>query len=197
MSLVSDDEAPEAVDPGEGALDDPPVLSEMAAAFDASSGDARGDGARPQVAPAPIEVVGLVGMEFDGSPAWSTALLPNRPDGVDDCGQSHAVVAIGSGQDDGERNAGAIDHDVALGPRLAAIGRVRSRLLAPLFAGTEDASTEARDQSICPARFSRSSMWRWISSHKPASCQARNRRQQVMPEQPATSNGNRSHGIAV
>lgn len=108
MSFVANDEAPEAVDPGEGAFDDPSVLSEMTAAFDTASGDARRDGARPQIAPATVEVVGLVGMKLGGSPAWSTPLLPNRSDGIDDGGQSHAVVAIGSSQDDAERNAGAI-----------------------------------------------------------------------------------------
>ena len=197
MSFVSDDEAPEAVDPGEGSLDDPAMLSQMAAAFDAPSGDAWRDGPRSQIAPAAVEVVGLVGMELGRTPTWAPPFLANWPDGIDDGGQRHAVVPVGSGQDDGERNAGPVDHDVALGPRFASIGRVRPRLVASLFVGTDEASTLARDQSICPAKFSRSSMCRWISSHSPASCQARSRRQQVMPEQPATSNGSRSHGIAV
>ncbi len=136
----------------------------MAAAVDAASGDAGYDGARPQIAPATVEVVGLVGMEFGRTPPWPAPFLSHWPDGIDDCGQGHAVVA--------------------LGPRLAAIGRVRPRLLAPLLAGTEEASTLARDQSICPARFNRSSICRWILSQSPASCQARSRRQQVMPGTP-------------
>jgi len=158
VSFVSDDETPEAVDPGEGAFDDPSVLSEMAAAFDAAPGDARCDGARPQIASAAIEVVGLVGMELGRTPARSPPFLAHRANDVDDGGQRHAVMAIGAGQDNGERNTVPVDHDVALGPRLAAVGRVRPGLLAPLFAGTDDASALARDQSICPARLSRSSI---------------------------------------
>jgi hypothetical protein len=65
------------------------------------------------------------------------------------------------------------------------------------LAGTEEASTAARDQSISPARLSFSKMRRCKASHTPALCQARSLRQQVMPEQWATSNGRCSQGIAV
>lgn len=104
VSFVPDDETPEAVDRSEDALDDPSALSEMAATFDAASGDARRDGARPQVAPTAIGVAGPVGMELGGSPSWPPPLVPNLPGGIDDSGRRHAVVAIGSGPDDGERN---------------------------------------------------------------------------------------------
>jgi hypothetical protein len=35
-------------------------------------------------------------------------------------------VSVGSGQDDGERQALSVDHDVPLGARLTAVGRVRA-----------------------------------------------------------------------
>ncbi|NIJ60104.1 hypothetical protein FHS82_003970 [Pseudochelatococcus lubricantis] len=116
---------------------------------------------------------------------------------IDHLGQRHAVMAIGSGQDDGERQALAVDHDVALGTRFAPVGRVRADRVAPLLAATDEEATEARGQSISPARFSRSSIWRWIRSHRPASRQTRSRRQQVILEHLATSNGSRSQAIAV
>lgn len=197
MALIADGKAAELVDPGEGALDHPSVLSEMLGTIDAAAGDAGRDRPLAQVFPAAVEVVALVGVEFLGSPARPSAPLPDRVDRIDHRGQRHAVVAVGPGQDDGERQPPPVDHDVALGARFAAVGGIGADRISPLLAGTEDASTLARDQSISPERFKRSSMWRWILSHRPMSCQARSRRQQVMPEQPATSKGSRSHGIAV
>lgn len=84
MSFVADDEAPELVDPGEGALDDPAVSAEMLASLDAAESDAGRDPASAEVLAAALEVVAFVGVElfepFSG-PASSLA------DGVDlvDC----------------------------------------------------------------------------------------------------------------
>lgn len=158
MAFIADDQSSELVDPCERLLDDPSVLSEVAAAFDAAPCDAGRDGAGAQIAAATVEVVSLVGVQPGGPFAGPTALVAHGMDGVGDIGQRHAVVAVGSGQDKGERDAVAVDHDVAFCARLAAVGRVRPCRVAPLLAGTDEASTEARDQSISPARFSRSSM---------------------------------------
>lgn len=148
MAFVADDQSPELVDPCERPLDDPAVLSEVAAAFDATPCDARDDGAGAQVATTAVEVVALVGVKLGGPFAGPAVLLAHGMDCIHDIGQRHAVVAVGSRQDDSEGDAGAVDHDVALGARLAAIGRVRACRVAPLLAGTDEASTEARDQSI-------------------------------------------------
>lgn len=79
MAFVADDQSPELVDPCEYPLDDPPVPSEVAAAFNASSCDTGCDGASVQVAAATVEVVVLFGMEL-GGPA---ALLAHGMDGID------------------------------------------------------------------------------------------------------------------
>ena len=71
-----------------------------------------------------------------------------------------AVVPVGSRQNEGEWQASPIHHNVALGAGLSTIGRVRPCRVTPFLAGTDEASSEARDQSIRPARFRRSSMWR-------------------------------------
>ena len=197
MAFVSDDKTAELVDPGEGALDDPSVLAEMHAAVDAAPCDAGRDVAAAQFAPAEGVVVTFVGVQLGRSLAGSSAPLAHRLYRVDGRRQKLAVVAVRAAQNNGERKAGTVDDDMALRARPAAIGRVRTDRLAPLLAATEDESAAARDQSISPARLSRSSMWRWILSQRPASCQALSLRQQVMPEQPATSNGRRSHGVAV
>ncbi len=197
MAFVADDEAAKLVDPGESALDDPSVLSKMGAAFDAAPGNAGRDVAAAQFAPAEGVVVTCAGVQLGGPFARSSAPLANRLYRVDGWHQNCAVVAVGAGQDNGEGKASAVDDDMALRARPAAIGRVRANRLAPLFAATDDESADARDQSISPARLSLSSMWRWILSQSPASCQALSLRQQVMPEQPATSKGRRSQGVAV
>ena len=151
MSLVAYDQTPELVDPGEGPLDHPPVFAEVLAAFDGAPGNARCDAPGAQVTSAAAEVIAFVGVTFGRSLAGSTALLANRMDSVDDIVQGHTVVAIGPGQGKGEEQATPIHHDVVLAARLAAIGRVRAGDVAPLFAATEEESTEARDQSIWPA----------------------------------------------
>ena len=86
--------------------------------------------------------------------------LANGMDRVDGGGERHAVVPVGSRQNEGEWQASPIHHDVALGAGLSTIRRVRPCRVTPFFAGTDEASSEARDQSIRPARFRRSSMWR-------------------------------------
>ena len=60
------------------------------------------------------------------------AALTHGLERVDDSDQATAVVDVGFGQDDGERQAPSVDHEVALGPRLAAVGRDRPDLIAPL-----------------------------------------------------------------
>jgi hypothetical protein len=77
--------------------------------------------------------------------------LPDRLKRIDGLGPSLAVMDIRSGQDEGERQAVAVDHDVALGAGFTAIGRVRTCCITPFLAGTEEASTDAHDQSISPA----------------------------------------------
>lgn len=197
MALVADGEATELVDPSEGSLDNPSMLSQVFAAIDAASCDTGRDGPGSQIVSTTLEVVTFVGMQFVGSPSRASAALAHGLDGIDHCGEDFAVMSVCAGQNDGERDTGPVDQNVAFRAGLAAIGRVRADRVAPFLAATDEESTEARDQSIPSARLSRSSMWRWIRSHAPASCQARSRRQQVMPEQPATSNGRRSQGTAV
>jgi len=165
----------------------------MGAAFDAAPGDARDDVAAAQLAPAKGVVIGFVGMEL-GRPSAPAA---NRLYGIDRRRENLAVVTIGAGQDNRERSAAPVHHDVALGAWLATVGRVRTDRGAPFLAATDEESIDARDQSISPENARRSSMWQWISSQRPVSCQALSLRQQVMPEHPTTSYGRRSHGIAV
>ncbi len=86
---------------------------------------------------------------------------------------------------------------MALAAQLVPVGWIRSRLQPPKTARIELPSTTARDQSISPQRASQSSKEKWISCQTPASCQSRNRRQQVMPEPQPSSCGSISQGIPL
>jgi hypothetical protein len=110
--------------------------------------------------------------------------------------QHLGVVAVGAADGQAKWRALAIDDDVPLRARLAAIRRVRAGRRSPLFAGTEALSSEARLQFSLSAPCSRSRRSRCSAAQTPAACQSRSRRQQVIPQTPI-SRGTYSHGIPV
>ncbi len=136
------------------------MFPEVLAALDAAAGNAGRDPAGAEVQAAAFEVVALVGVQLRWPFAGAASCLANGMNRVDGGGERHAVVPVGSRQNEGERQASPIHHDVALGAGLSTIRRVRPCRVTPFLAGTDEASSEARDQSIRPARFRRSSMWR-------------------------------------
>ena len=150
-SFVSDGQTAEAIDPGEGAFDDPAVTAEPILALDAAAGDAGFDVALAAVAPTACMIGGLVGVQLLGSPTGPTTLGADRRHGVEDLCKRDTVVDIRAGQNEAERDATPIGDDVALRAGLATIRRVRPRRRAPLFAGTLALSSAARLQSIMPA----------------------------------------------
>ena len=140
-------------------------------------------------------VVGLVGVQLGGPPTRPPGALPDRRHGVDQGLEEPAVVGVGRAEASRERDAARVHDKVALGPRLAAIGRVRASAFAPLLAGTEALSRLARPQSIAFARPKRSSRTWCSRAQMPAPCQSRSRRQQLMPHPQPISCGNISQGI--
>jgi hypothetical protein len=95
--------------------------------------------------------------------------------------QLTAVIHVGSGQLDAQRNALGIGEKMMFAARFAAVGRVGPRLEPPKTARTLLESTTARDQSSRSAACNRRSSSRWSLSHTPAFCQSRSRRQHVTP----------------
>jgi hypothetical protein len=140
------------------------------------------------------EIVALVGMELGRSPLRSADAMADRRHGIDQFFEEAAVVDIGRAEPDGERDAPGVGDQVALGPGPAAIGRVGAGLFAPLLAGTEALSTQARLQSMAPARPKRSSRTPCSLVQTPAACQSRSRRQQVIPDPHPISRGSISQG---
>ena len=193
-SLVADRQPAEAAEPGERALDHPTMPSQTLRAIDTAPGDPRLDGAPAQRPSALREIIALIGMQLGRSPLRPADTMADRRHGIDQLFEKAAVVNVCRGEADGEREAPGIGNEVAFGPGAAAIGRVGAGLLAPLLAGIEALSTQARLQSMAPARPKRSSRTRWSRSHTPASCQSRSRRQHVMPDPQPISCGSISQG---
>lgn len=195
--LVANGKAAVAGEPGERTLRHPAVSAQPFAAVDATTGDPWGDAATATGLAAASVIVSLVSVQLFRSPAWPSGALPDRRHGVDQGREELAVVSVGRRDQQGERDAVGVDQEVALAARLAAVGRVRAGLLAPLLAGTDPLSRLARLQSIAFARPSRSSKTWWSLAQTPASCQSRSRRQQLIPLPQPISCGNISQGMPL
>ena len=139
-------------------------------------------------------------MEFGWPLARSSRSSPwsdDRGNRVDQREQLRRVVGVGRGEADRQRNAVSIHHEVVLRACLAAVNRVRPRLLTPLFARTLTLSTLARDQSIAASSPSKLSSLVCNRSQTPASCQSRSRRQHVVPLPQPSSFGRSRQGQPV
>ena len=196
-SFVADGEAAEAVQPSEGPLDNPTVTSELLAGLDATPSDAGLDAAAFAGLAASSGVVGFVGVQLGRSASGPASLAAEGRDGIQQLVEGLAVVDVGSGQQEGERDALSVGDEVALGSRPAAVGRVRAGCFTPLLAAIDELSRQARLQSSRSAWCRRRSNSRCNRSHTPAACQSRSRRQHVTPEPHAISCGSISHGIPV
>jgi len=194
-ALVADGEPAEAAHPGEGALDDPAVPAEPLAALDAAPGDARLDPAAVTSTAAAAVVGGLIGVQLVRPLPGSAGLAADGRDGVEQFLEGHAVVDVGPGQQEGERDAAPVGDEVSLRARPAPVRRVRAGGPTPLLAGTAALSSEARLQSIRPAARRRRSSSRWSRSQTPARCHSRSRRQQVTPDPQPISRGSISQGM--
>ncbi len=129
--------------------------------------------------------------------ARSPSLALQGWDGINQCEGLLRIATIRAREVDGKRKTTTVTNQVTLAAQLGPVGRIRSRLGPPKTARTEQLSTTARDQSICPKRASQSSREKWISCQMPASCQSRNLRQQLIPEPRFISCGNIRQGIPL
>jgi hypothetical protein len=186
-----------AIEPGNRPLHDPAMPPQSRARLDPSPRDPWDNSASAQPLPVRARVIGIIGVQFVWATAWSPAWSPHGRHRIHHFFQHRGLMRVRSGMADRQGRATAIHNHMALGARLAPIGRVRPRVLAPLGAGTRAASSEARSQSIWLARPKRSNRTRWRESQTPAACQSRNRRQHVMPLPQPISCGSHAHWIPV
>jgi hypothetical protein len=165
------------------------VSAKSFAGLNPAPGDAGHDRAGAAFGPAAAVIIRFIGVKLVRPASWPPLTMANARRRIEGWSQHGAVVVVGAARAQAERRALAIDHKMAPQTRFAAIRRVRSGLGAPFFAATDVLSSEARLQSSrpAPARCFRST--RCSCAQTPASCQSRNLRQQVMPEQPISRGG--------
>jgi hypothetical protein len=116
---------------------------------------------------------------------------------VDELFEDHRVVDVCCARHHRERDTPSVRNKVALRALLSLIRRIRCGFWAPLLAGMEAESSEARSQSIWSASPRRSRRTRCSLSHTPASCHSFKRRQQVIPDPQPISFGSISQGIPL
>jgi hypothetical protein len=162
--------------PGQCALHNPPVPSQLLAALYALSCYAALYPAPSQGCLALLVIVGLVGVKLVGTlPRSATGSLDGFYS-VDELFENHRVVNVCRAEHHAERDAPSVRNKVALRARLSFIRRILADFVAPPLAGMEAESKEARSHSIWSA-WPRRSKSTWCSrSQRPASCHARNRR---------------------
>ncbi len=196
-AFVSDGEPAEPVEPGEAALDDPSMPTELLAGLDAPPRNTRLDPAAVAGTTAAAMVVGLVGVQLVRPVPRPAALACDRRDRIEQLVEGQAVVDVGAGQEKGQRDAATIRDQMALGAGPASVRRVRACGLAPFLAAMDELSMQARLQSIRSASRKRFNSSRCRRSQIPAACQSRSRRQQVTPDPHPISAGSISHGMPV
>lgn len=134
--LIADPETPEAIEPREGVLDHPAIPPNVPARFDAAPSKAWDDASCARRLSAARVIVSLVGvlLLLRGARPQSSLLPmgePQRRDRIDGLFQQLGVAHVGPQDAHSQRHTVAVDHDMALGPQLAAIGGILAGLLIP------------------------------------------------------------------
>jgi hypothetical protein len=157
IAFVAHEQATVAVQPGEIALHDPAIPSEVLTRVDALTGDAGDDAAAAEQGSVAAGGIAQIGVQLIGPLAWAAGLavgLLERWDGIDQALQDGALVHVGRRAEGGQWCPVSVDYEMVMSARLPAVGRVRPRIGAPFFtplAGIREASALARRQSILPA----------------------------------------------
>ena len=133
-AVGADEETAVVVEPGEGALDDPAVLSQRGAVGGLAPGDHGFDAAFPDQPAVLVVVVAAIGEQRLGP---STRPPDSATDGrhpVEKFEQLGDVVAVAAGQRPGQRDPAAVYEEVVLAACPTAIDGAGTRFRAPFFA---------------------------------------------------------------
>jgi len=197
-SIVAGPQAAHGVEPGEVALDHPPVAPQTILRFDAPPRDPGRDAAHPAGAATFLEVVALVCMQLPrAATRTAAATAPEGRNRIQHLLEPLAVIYVRGREPDGERNPLGIDHKMALAARSAFIRWIRTDNVAPLFAATVELSRAARLQSISSAQLNSCKSSRCRRFHTPRVVHRWKRRQQVEPLPQPISIGSSCHASAV
>jgi len=187
--------ASELVQPSDRAFDYPAGLAEAAAVFGESPSDLTANSALCQQPAQGIGVVAAISLNEPGLTDRGSAPAGNRGHGVEQRQQLGYVVAVGLGEHYRKGNALRVREEVVLAARTTAIGWVRSSFFPAPTARMEELSAMARRKSMRSASRSFASNTWCNRFHTRARCQARSRRQQVIPEPQPISCGSIFHGM--
>src|SRR5215207_5012236 len=195
--LVADRKPAELGQPRQRPLNHPPVPPQLLRTLYLLSRYASLDATFSERPRTLLVVVGFVGVKLLGTLPRSALRAFDGLDRVQKLLEEHRVVDICSTRHHRERDASAVDHNMALRSRLSLIRRIRAGFSAPFLAGTLDESKEARSHSIWSASPRRSSRTCRRRSHTPTSCHSLRRRQQVTPLPQPISLGSISQGMPL
>jgi hypothetical protein len=146
--FVSNPQPPELIQPSEGPFDYPAPSPQSASVFGVALRERRHNAAGTQTLPDRLNVIATVAQYAIRTMPWASPLSLQAWDGVNQCEGLLRVVAVGSGELDGQRNSVSVANHMTLAAELGPIGRITARLLPPKTARIELPSTTARDQSI-------------------------------------------------
>jgi hypothetical protein len=194
--FVSDRQPQVPSEPGDRALHLPSVLSELVRGLDALPCDAVLDAApHAGVTATAVVIPSFCVQLLQAAPGPPARFRANRDHRVQHRLQHPAVMQIGGGHRDRERDDWLVHDEVVLAPGLALVGRMCSDGGSPFFATKLRLSRLARVQSILSAAAKRSSMHWCRFRHTPRRCHSRSRRHQVTPEPYPSSVGTVRHGM--
>lgn len=193
-TLVTHGQPAKPVQPGEGALDDPPRAPETTAMAGTAFGELGANAPAMERLAMRLRVIAAVALDQAWLAERPAGTAPQGREGVDQREQLRDVVAIGGRQRRDERNPVRVGENMMLRPGFAAIGRVRSSFFPPRSARSDALSTTARATSRSPRRWSSASNAACSRFHTPARCQRTSRRQQVVPDPQPISRGSMFQG---
>ena len=154
-AFIANGQAAHPCEPRQGALHDPAVTAQPLATLHASAGNARHNAALAASPAAAPVVIPLVGVELVRPLARLSRPAFDRHHSIEQFGQRYAVMHVRRRQDKRQRQALAVGQQVTLCARLTPVRGIRSCGRAPLFAGMDALSMQARLQSMRSAECRR------------------------------------------
>jgi hypothetical protein len=194
VAFIANGEATKPVEPGERALDDPAEHAKAAAVGRAATAEDRNNAAGGEAITMWLRIVATVALQDVGPSARPPATSANGGQVRDQGVEVGDVVDVRGRDMRHQRHPARIGHDVVFGPRLAAIGLVRSSFFPPRIARTDPLSSTVQRWSSRPRRRSSARRVSCKRRQTPARSHSTKRRQHVLPEPHPISRGNICHG---
>jgi len=197
QSLIANLQATEMMQPSQCTFNHPTRLAQTAAVFGIASREQTANAARGERIAMGLRIIGPIALYAPRTTTRTAWFSADRRNAIDEWQQLGHIMMVGSGYNDVQRNSVRFGDDVMLRTRLTAIGWVRSSFFPPCAARTEELSTMAREKSSLSASRSLFSSTSCMRCHTPRRCQARNLRQQLIPEPQPISWGIMLHGTPL